>query len=421
MTAMTMTEKILASHADRDVVRPGDLVQVRVDQTYSDDLGAPISIGILREYGITKVFDPERVFLTPMVNTPSKSATVANTVKLMRDFCREMGIERFFADGAQAIHNVAAIERGLVLPGELLAGGNSHACTGGGVGAFATGIGSTDVAAVLATGRTWFRVPATIRFNYHGQLAPWVTGKDLMLATIGKIGVAGALGCAMEFGGEAIGALSVEERFALPNMAVEAGALNGIIEPDDAMLAYVSDRAQRPFTPVYADAGAEYVAVHDIDAGAVTPVVALPSKPSNARPVAEIGRIAIDQVYIGSCTNGWLTDMRAAAEILRGRKVAETVRLIVIPSTSDIYKQCLREGIAEIVTDAGGVFSPTTCGPCIGAHMGVLGDGERCVSTSNRNFVGRQGSPTAETYLTNPWVAAASAVLGYIGSPDELR
>ena len=248
-----------------------------------------------------------------------------------------------------------------------------------------------------------------------------MTGKDLMLATIGKIGVAGALGCAMEFGGEAIGALSVEERFALPNMAVEAGALNGIIEPDDAMLAYVSDRAQRPFTPVYADAGAEYVAVHDIDAGAVTPVVALPSKPSNARPVAEIGRIAIDQVYIGSCTNGWLTDMRAAAEILRGRKVAETVRLIVIPSTSDIYKQCLREGIAEIVTDAGGVFSPTTCGPCIGAHMGVLGDGERCVSTSNRNFVGRQGSPTAETYLTNPWVAAASAVLGYIGSPDELR
>jgi 3-isopropylmalate/(R)-2-methylmalate dehydratase large subunit len=418
---MTVSEKILARHADRDRVRPGDFVQVRVDQTFMDDLGGPITIGVLERYGITKVFDPDRVFVTPMVNTPSASVTVANTVKVMSDFCRRMNIARFWSGGTQAIHNAVAIEAGLVLPGELLMGGNSHACTGGGVGAFATGIGSTDVAAVLATGRTWLRVPATIRFNYRGALPRWMTGKDLMLETIGRIGVGGALGRAMEFSGEAIFALSAEERFALPNMAVEAGALNGIIEPDREMLEYVTPRAKRAFTPVYGDSDAEYAEVHEIDVTTLTPVVAFPHKPSNIKPLPEVGQVRLDQVYIGSCTNGWMNDMRAAAQILRGRKVADGVRLIVIPSTSEIYRQCLHEGIAEIVADAGGVFSPTTCGPCIGAHMGVLGDGERCLSTSNRNFVGRQGSPKAETYLANPWIAAASAILGHIGSPDELE
>jgi len=419
--SMTITEKILAAHAGCDRVRPGDLIQIRVDQTFMDDLGGPITIRVLEQYGVSRVFDPERVFVTAMVNTPAKSVAVANIVREMGAFCRRMGIRRFYEGGNAGIHNAVAIEEGLVLPGEVLVGGNSHACTGGGVGAFATGMGSTDIAAILATGWTWLRVPATIRLVYRGAPSQWVTGKDLMLAAIGRIGVDGALGRALEFTGDAMAALSVEERFALPNMAVEAGALTGTIQPDQQTLEYITPRATRAFTPIYGDQNAEYAEVHEINAAALEPIVAVPHTPSNTKPLSDVGKIRIDQVYIGSCTNGWLTDMRAAAQILHGRKVAAGVRLIVIPSTSEVYRQCLREGIAEIVVEAGGVFSPSTCGPCIGAHMGVLGDGERCVATSNRNFVGRQGSLKSETYLANPWVAAASAVLGRIGSPDELE
>jgi len=417
---MTITEKILAAHADRDRVRPKETISVRVDQSFTDDLGGPLTFQILESHGVQKIFDPERFFVAAMVNTPSKDIQVANAVQKMRVFCERMGIERFYEGGNVGIHNSLAIEQGLVLPGELLAGGNSHACTGGGVGAFATGMGSTDVAAILITGRTWLRVPETIRYEYKGRLPRWVTGKDLILATIGKFGVDGAQGKAMEFAGEAISQLSSEERLALPNMAVEAGAINGIIEPDEKTLEYVKPRAQRAFTPVYGDPDADYAALHEMDVAQLEPMVAFPHLPSNTRPLSEVGEIPVDQVYIGSCTNGWITDMRAAAEILRGRKVAKGVRLIVIPSTTQIYRQCLREGIAEIVLEAGGVFSTPTCGPCIGAHMGVLGDGMRSVSTSNRNFVGRQGSARAEIYLVNPHIAAATAVLGRIGSPDEL-
>ena len=417
---MTLTEKILAAHTDRSQVCPKEIISVRVDQSFTDDLGGPITFHLLESHGVGKVFDPERFFVAAMVNTPSKDISVANTVMKMREFCRRMGVKRFFEGGNAGIHNALAIEQGLVLPGEILAGGNSHACTGGGVGAFATGMGSTDVAAILITGRTWLRVPETIRYVYKGALSRWVTGKDLILATIGKFGVDGAQGKAMEFAGEAIAALPVEERFALPNMAVEAGAINGIIEPDEKTLEYVRPRAQRPFTPLYGDPGASYAAVHEIDVSRLEPMVAFPHLPSNTRPLSEAREVRVDQVYIGSCTNGWIADMRAAAHILKGRKVAEGVRLIVIPSTTEVYRQCLREGIAETVLDAGGIFSTPTCGPCIGAHMGVLGDGMRSVSTSNRNFVGRQGSTRAEVYLVNPHIAAATAILGRIGSPDEL-
>jgi len=416
----TITEKILANHADTDHVTPGQIVPVRVDQSYTDDLGAPITFQILERHGVEKIFDTDRFFVAAMVNTPSRDHVVADIVRKMRNFCERMGIERFFEGGNSGIHNALAVELGLVLPGELLVGGNSHACTGGGVGAFATGMGSTDIAAILMTGQTWLRVPETIRYEYNGTLPPWVTGKDLILFTIGLFGVDGAQGKSMEFAGQSISDLSVEERFAMPNMAVEAGAINGIIAPDDKTLAYVRPRAARSFSPVYGDADANYAAVHKIDVSNLEPIVACPDLPSNTKPLSEVKRASIDQVYIGSCTNGWITDLRAAAQILKGRKVAKGVRLIVIPSTTEVYKQCLREGIAEVVVDAGGVFSMPTCGPCIGAHMGVLGDNMISVSTSNRNFVGRQGSATSKVYLTNPYIAAATAVLGHIGSPAEL-
>ncbi len=417
---MTITEKILAAHADRHEVRPGDILAVRVDQSYTDDLGGPVTFDILERNRISKVFDPDRFFASAMVYTPSKDIGVANTVNKMRAFCERMGIERFFEGGNAGIHNALVVEQGLILPGEILAGGNSHACTGGGVGAFATGMGSTDIAAILITGRTWLRVPETVRYEYHGKLARWVTGKDLILATIGRFGVDGAQGVAMEFAGEAIAELSVEERLSLPNMAVEAGAINGIIEPDEKTLEYVHPRAQRPFEPVYGDQNADYSEIHEFDVSSLEPMVAYPHLPQNTRPLSEVDEFGVDQVYIGSCTNGWITDMRAAAQILEGRKVAKGVRLIVIPSTTEVYKQCLTEGIAVTILDAGGIFSTPTCGPCIGAHMGVLGDGMRSVSTSNRNFVGRQGSTQAEIYLVNPSIAAATAVLGRIGSPDEI-
>ena len=415
---MTITEKIIAAHAGVDRVRPGDFVEARVDQTWSDDLGSPLTMGLLEEHGL-KVWDTSRVFVTSMVNSPAQNIQTATVLKSIRGLTGRLEIP-LYEMGKAAIHNALGIEIGKTLPGELIAGGNSHACMAGGLGCFATGMGSTDIAAILATGHTWLEVPRTIRFRFTGQLRPWVTGKDLMLHVIGLIGFSGADNAAMEFCGEPINALGVEERLSMTNMAIEAGAQNAIIEPDAKTLAYVDKIAQRPFTPVYGDADAEVSQEHLIDVTGLEPVVALPFLPSNTRPLSEVKGERFGQVYIGSCTHGWISDMRVAASILKGRKVSDALRVIVIPSTAQIHRQCVEEGLAQIFLEAGCAFSMPTCGPCIGAHMGVLAEGERCLSTSNRNFPGRQGHVKSETYLCNPAIAAATAVKGALCSPDDL-
>jgi 3-isopropylmalate/(R)-2-methylmalate dehydratase large subunit len=417
---MTLTEKIIATHADQDSVKPGDLVEVRVDQTYMDDLGGPVTMDLVEKAGFKKLFDPERVFITVMVNAPNRDIRVAEITKRMRRFAKDFGVSRFYEAGNAGIHNTVVIEEGLALPGELIIGGNSHACMAGAVGAFATGMGSTDIFGILATGQTWLKVPLTMKIEYKGKVDPWVTGKDLILLTIGEIGADGARYRAMEFSGEVINNLSMEERFSMTNMAIEAGAKSGIMACDEKTLEYLKPRAKRAFEPIRGDPEAEYDEVIELDVNGLGPVIALPHLPSNIKPVSEVGDLPIDQVYIGSCTNGWMTDLRMAASILKGHKIASGLRLIIIPSSSEIYRQALKEGLVDIFVDAGAAFSVSTCGPCIGAHMGVLGAGERCLSTSNRNFRGRQGSPESLTYLCNPAVAAASAIVGRVVSPEEV-
>ncbi|MCL4767984.1 MAG: 3-isopropylmalate dehydratase large subunit [Hyphomicrobiaceae bacterium] len=417
--AQTLTEKIIARHAGRDSVRPGEYVDVSVDQTWSDDLGAPITLGLLEKHGVSSVFDKSRVFVTSMVNAPARSIETAEVLKLIRTLCRKYDIP-LYEMGSAAIHNALGIERGVTLPGELIVGGNSHACMAGALGCYATGMGSTDIAAILATGRTWIEVPRTIRYRYTGRLQKWVTGKDLILHTIGRIGVAGADNAAMEFVGDPVAELEVEERLSMSNMAIEAGGQNAIIEPDAKTLAYVRPIARRPFEPIRGDAGAVVSEEIEIPIGDLEPVIAAPFLPSNTASWREVRGLALDQVYIGSCTNGWISDLRAAAKILEGRRVADGLRVIVIPSTAKIHRQAVEEGLAQVFLEAGAAFSMPTCGPCIGAQAGVLADGERCLATSNRNFPGRQGSVKSETYLCNPVIAAASAVKGVIASPDDL-
>jgi len=415
----TITERIIARHAGRDRVRPGDYVDVAVDQTWSDDLGAPITLGLLERHGVAEVFDRDRVFITAMVNAPARSIETAEVIKLIRQLTRKYGI-KLHEMGSAAIHNALGIERGQTLPGELIVGGNSHACMAGALGCFATGMGSTDIAAILATGRTWLEVPRTIRYRYTGKARSWVTGKDLILHTIGRIGVAGADNAAMEFCGEAIDALEVEERLSMSNMAIEAGGQNAIVAPDAKTLDYVRPIARRPFEPVYGDDDAAVSEEILIPIDDLEPVVAAPFLPSNTTSWREVKGLPLDQVYIGSCTNGWISDLRAAARILKGRTVAPDLRVIVIPSTTQIHRQAIEEGLAQIFLEAGAAFSMPTCGPCIGAQAGVLAEGERCLATSNRNFPGRQGALKSETYLCNPVIAAASAVKGCIASPDDL-
>lgn len=418
--SMTITEKILARHAGLESVAPGDLIEAKVDLAFAHDFTAPIAIQVFKQIGVPKVFDPRRVVLVADHFVPNKDIASAEQAKYMREFAREQQLEYYYEVGEAGIGHVLLPEQGLVTPGQLVIGADSHTCAYGALGAFSTGVGSTDFAAVMATGEIWLRVPPTIRVEYRGTLLPMVGGKDLILRLIGEIGVEGALYSALEFCGDVIRGLSMPHRFAMANMAVEAGAKNGIIEPDSTTKAYVKGRAR--WEPVFlqSDAGARYDRTITIDVSSLEPQIAFPPSPANVRPVSEAKNITLDQVFIGSCTNGWLEDLRDAAKILKSRKKAKGLRLIVIPASPTILKQAMKEGIIETFLEAGAVIGPPCCGPCLGGHMGILASGERALATTNRNFVGRMGHPKSEVFLCNPFVAAASAVLGRIGSPGEL-
>ncbi len=417
---MTICEKILAAHAGKDKVTPGELIEVSVDIALGNDITAPIAIKIFKDTGIEKVFDPAKVVLVADHFVPNKDIKSAEQAKVLRDFSKEQGIIHHYDGGEMGVEHVLLPEKGIVLPGDVVIGADSHTCTYGALGAFATGVGSTDLAATMITGRTWFKVPESIKFIYKGKLNPWVTGKDLILYTISHIGVDGALYKAMEFTGPVIEELSMAERFTMSNMAIEAGGKAGLINPDETTLEYVKNRASREFKVFCSDPDASYEEVIEFDCSKIEPQVAFPHLPSNCHPISEVGNIKIDQAVIGSCTNGRIEDLELAAKVLSGKKVARGVRLIILPATPLVYKEALKRGYIELFLEAGAVIGPPTCGPCLGGHMGILAKGERAIATTNRNFVGRMGHPESEVYLSNPAVAAASAIVGRIASPDEL-
>jgi 3-isopropylmalate/(R)-2-methylmalate dehydratase large subunit len=416
---LNIAEKILAAHAGKKEVGAGEFVDVRVDMVLSNDITAPIAIREFNKLGVDSVFDPEKVVMVPDHFTPNKDIASAEQAKLMREFARAHGIH-YFEIGEMGIEHVILPEKGLVLPGDVVIGADSHTCTYGALGAFATGMGSTDIASAMATGDIWMKVPECIKFVYHGRLGKWVGGKDLILHTIGDIGVDGALYGAMEFGGEVIDNLSMDGRFTMSNMAIEAGGKVGIVPFDAVTEAYVKGRAKREYTVYKADADAAYTRVIEYDVTGIEPQVAFPHLPSNTRPVSQAGGVKLDQAVIGSCTNGRIEDLRLAAQILTGRKVNSRLRCIIIPGSQAVYRQALDEGLIAAFIDAGAAVSTPTCGPCLGGHMGILASGERCIATTNRNFVGRMGSPESEVYLANPAVAAASAITGEITPPDAV-
>ncbi|MDD4588319.1 MAG: 3-isopropylmalate dehydratase large subunit [Heliobacteriaceae bacterium] len=419
--AMTITEKILAAHAGKKSVEPGELIDARLDVVLANDVTAPVAIKEFERAGFTKVFDRDRVVLVQDHFVPAKDIKSAEQSKTVRDFARKHGITHHYDVGEMGIEHCLLPEQGLVGPGDVVIGADSHTCTYGALGAFATGVGSTDVAAGMAVGEAWFKVPETIKFEYTGKLPADVSGKDLILHTIGDIGVDGALYQAMEFTGPAIEELAMDDRFTMANMAIEAGGKNGIFAPDQKTMAYVAERAKRPFKVYTADSDAKYARVIKYDVEKLEPQVAFPHLPENVRPVSEAGHVELDQVVIGSCTNGRLEDLRAAARVLRGKKVHKNVRCIIFPGTQAIYKQAIKEGLMEIFVDAGAAVSTPTCGPCLGGHMGILAAGERALATTNRNFVGRMGHPESEVYLCGPLVAAASAIAGRIVHPREVE
>lgn len=420
MRPMTITEKILAKHAGLKEVSPGDLINAKVDIALGNDITAPIAISEFRKAGARKVFNRNKVVLVPDHFTPNKDIKSAEQCKILREFAKEHKLTHYYDGGEVGVEHALLPEKGVVVPGDLVIGADSHTCTYGALGAFSTGVGSTDLAAVMITGELWFKVPESIKFHFTGKLRKWVSGKDLILRIIGDIGVDGALYNAMEFTGKPIETLSMDSRMSMCNMAIEAGAKSGIISPDAITKAYVEKRAERPYKFYSSDADAVYKEVREYDCSKIEPQVACPHLPENTKNVSDVKNVSVDQVIIGSCTNGRIEDLAVAAKILKGRKVAKTVRLIVIPATPLIYAEAMKKGFFDIFLKAGAVISPPTCGPCLGGHMGILAAGERALATTNRNFVGRMGDVKSEVYLANPAVAAATAIKGKIAHPDEV-
>ncbi|MHB8909863.1 MAG: 3-isopropylmalate dehydratase large subunit [Syntrophales bacterium] len=416
---MTLSEKILAAHSGRKEVSPGEFVNVAVDLVFAQEQMTPLVVDAFRKLKARRVFDPQKVLFINDHSCPNMDIDAAEQAKIQRSFAKEQGT-LYLGVGRGGIEHVVIPEEGLALPGQVIVGADSHTVTSGALGAFATGLGSTDIAVAMATGEVWMKVPPTIRFVYHGKLPKWVGGKDLILYTIGDIGVDGALYSTMEFTGEAIDELGMDGRFTMANMSVEAGAKNGIFPVDAKTIEYLRQHGNKSFTPHDSDENARYAKVIEYDVSKIEPQVALPSIPSNVKPVSQAGTVKLDQVMIGACTNGRLSDLRVAAGILKGRSVHPDLRCIVIPGSQRVYLKALEEGLLATFVKAGAAVSTPTCGPCAGLHMGVLAAGERGLSTSNRNFVGRMGSPKSEVYLASPAVAAASAVLGRIASPEEV-
>ena len=417
---MTQTQKILAAHAGLPEVKAGQLIRAKLDMVLGNDVTTPVAIKAFRANGFSSVFDKDKISIVMDHFTPNKDIKSAEHCKYIREFAIEHDITNFYDVGEMGVEHALLPERGLVASGEVIIGADSHTCTYGALGAFSTGVGSTDMAAGMASGEAWFKVPSALKFNLTGKPSKWISGKDVILHIIGMIGVDGALYKSMEFSGEGLKYLSMDDRLSMANMAIEAGGKNGIFEVDDVTREYMKGRVNRDYVEYTADADAEYDAVYDIDLSEIKMTVALPHLPENTKPVDEVKDMKIDQCVIGSCTNGRLEDLRKAAEVLKGRHVAKHCRTLIIPATQQIYRDAMKEGLFDIFLDAGCAISTPTCGPCLGGHMGILAKGERSISTTNRNFVGRMGHPESEVILASPVVAAASAVLGRVGSPDEL-
>jgi len=423
----TLAEKILLSHTDKKSIKPGEFIEARLDLCLGNDITAPLAIEEFKKAGFKKVFDRNKVVLVPDHFTPAKDLRSANQAKILANFAAEQKLKNYFEVGCMGIEHVLLPEKGLVYPGMLVIGADSHTCTYGALGSYSTGVGSTDLARAFADGRCWFKVPENIKFIYQGKLNKWVSGKDLILFTIGQIGVDGALYAAMEFTGPVIRKLNMDSRFSMSNMAIEAGARAGLIEPDEITLDYVKstnkkvwDAKNTAWKKLKSDPDANYAKVYEWDVTSLMPQVACPHLPGNVKPASALADVKLDQIVIGSCTNGRISDLRAAAKILKGKKIKNGLRLIVIPATQQIYLQAISEGLLKVFIEAGGVVSTPTCGPCLGGHIGILTEGEICLATTNRNFIGRMGSPQSFVYLSSPAVAAASALTGRITDPGEI-
>lgn len=417
---MTMTQKILADHAGLSKVQAGELIEVGLDMVLGNDVTAPVAIKELSKFKDNKVFDKDKIALVPDHFTPNKDIKSAENCKCMRDYAISHDITNYFEVGCMGIEHALLPEQGVVTAGDCIIGADSHTCTYGALGAFSTGVGSTDMAAGMVTGKAWFKVPSAIKFVLTGKMKKWVSGKDVILHIIGKIGVDGALYKSMEFSGDGVKNLTMDDRFTIANMAIEAGAKNGIFPVDELTLEYIKEHSTKPYKVYEADEDALYDEVIEINLAELEPTIAFPHLPENTRTIGETGEVKIDQVVIGSCTNGRISDIRVAAEVMRDKKIAPGIRAIVIPATQEVYLTALKEGLITTFVQAGCIVSTPTCGPCLGGHMGVLAAGERAVSTTNRNFVGRMGHTESEVYLASPAVAAASAITGKISSPEEL-